>query len=232
MTEPGEFFDRIGSDYRESRVGDPYAELVAERLHAGLSGTVLGIGGLWEGFELPAAGRVIVADPSTDMLAALPRDVEPLVADARSLPLPDASVDHIVLSLVLHHITGRGAFQSRSAVRQALVEGARVLKPGGRIWIREWVTPRPVYAVELLAAPLTQRLLGLAGVPLVVMHSQQFYERALHAAGFDDVQAERPHASADRPLEFVAPVLGLPWFRIPRVLYPVTAAFITAARRA
>lgn len=56
---------------------------------------------------------------------------------AEAIPLPDASVDLVLMFKSLHHVP-------MPLMDQALDEIARVLKPGGRAWISE-----PVYAGEL-----------------------------------------------------------------------------------
>ena len=50
---------------------------------------------------------------------------------AGQLALPDASVDRVVMSLLLHHLDGEGK-------REALREARRVLRPGGRLHIADW----------------------------------------------------------------------------------------------
>jgi ubiquinone/menaquinone biosynthesis C-methylase UbiE len=53
---------------------------------------------------------------------------------ATALPEPDASADAIVMSLLLHHL-------SPTAKHTALVEAARVLKPGGSLHVADWGRP-------------------------------------------------------------------------------------------
>lgn len=53
---------------------------------------------------------------------------------AGELPLPDASADRIVMSLLLHHL-------EPDAKRAALAEAHRVLRPGGQIHIADWGRP-------------------------------------------------------------------------------------------
>jgi SAM-dependent methyltransferase len=72
------------------------------------------------------------------------RDVEGMeriVADVRALPLPDASVDQVLLVSTLEHVgadnTGYGlaAEDAPSSRVEALRELGRVLRPGGRILV-------------------------------------------------------------------------------------------------
>ena len=81
-------------------------------------------------------GWVIAVDPSVGALEELLRlaheananGVMYLVGDAEVLPLPDASVDAAVLRSVLVHVPN---------VDVAVTELARVLRPGGRLSLRE-----------------------------------------------------------------------------------------------
>jgi ubiquinone/menaquinone biosynthesis C-methylase UbiE len=76
--------------------------------------------------------EVIGIDPSEDMLLRARSRTSRLVnarvvlASAENLPLEDASVGAIVSSLSSHH-------WAESA--EALAEQARVLRPGGRLWV-------------------------------------------------------------------------------------------------
>jgi ubiquinone/menaquinone biosynthesis C-methylase UbiE len=75
-------------------------------------------------------------DLSADMIAAATRNLEPFrerasagVGDVTSLPFPDSSFDLIVSSLSLHHWDHPEA---------AVPELARVLRPGGRVYIYDF----------------------------------------------------------------------------------------------
>ena len=67
--------------------------------------------------------------------------MERIVADVRALPLPDASVDQVLLVSTLEHVgadnTGYGlaAEDAPSSRADALRELARVLRPGGRMLV-------------------------------------------------------------------------------------------------
>jgi ubiquinone/menaquinone biosynthesis C-methylase UbiE len=58
-----------------------------------------------------------------------------LQGTATELPLPDHSVDRVVASLLLHHLTG-------TEKQQALAEASRVLRPGGRLHVADWGAPQ------------------------------------------------------------------------------------------
>ena len=68
---------------------------------------------------------VVAVEPSADMRAA--SGLEMLAGDAYSIPLPDASVDVVWMSTVVHHVTDLPA---------AGVELRRVLRPGGVVVLR------------------------------------------------------------------------------------------------
>jgi SAM-dependent methyltransferase len=81
-------------------------------------------------------GWVIAVDPSVGALEELLRlaheagasGIMYLVGDAEVLPLPDAAVDVVVFRSVLAHLADPGS---------AVQELARVLRPGGRLSVRE-----------------------------------------------------------------------------------------------
>jgi ubiquinone/menaquinone biosynthesis C-methylase UbiE len=86
---------------------------------------------------VPAVTRLTLLEPSAPMLqrlraraAAVDRDVEVLAAPAEALPLPDASVDAVVSTLVLCSVDD---------LDRAFAEIERVLRPGGRLALLEHV---------------------------------------------------------------------------------------------
>lgn len=227
-----QFFDAQAGAYHGGPPGPmmPFHRRTAARLQASLRGEVLCIGGLWAQIDLEACEcELTVGDVSEGMLAYWASErVRTRVCDALSLPFEDASFDHIVFPLVLHHIAGKHGPQARALVRRALAEARRVLRPGGTLWISEFCVSRAVYAVELVASPLTRAALGVAGIPLVIMHSRGFYRDALADAGFAGVEFARVRAEETGPFDPVRPVIGMPWLVVPRVAYPVTPTLITA----
>lgn len=103
-------------------------------LVAGLAGVVVEVGcgnGLTFAHYPPTVTRVVAVEPEPRLRAAAERaapaapvEVEVVAGTAEELPLPDASADAAVLSLVLCSIGDRA---------RALAELRRVLRPGGEV---------------------------------------------------------------------------------------------------
>lgn len=62
-------------------------------------------------------------------------DVALLKGRADALPFADGSFDRVICALLVHHL-------SPAAQRRALLEAARVLRPGGRLHVADWGRPR------------------------------------------------------------------------------------------
>lgn len=131
------FFGRMGAqwdDVSRELFGERYAgEALASLLPPGLVVADVGCGtGVFTGMIAPMAQRVIGIDREPTMLDAArsrlgePANVELRLGDAERLPLEAASVDLVVLGLVLHHLEHPLA---------ALHEAARVLRASGRVLI-------------------------------------------------------------------------------------------------
>lgn len=111
--------------------------------------------------------RLIGVDPSPGMMAQakLPAGVECRLGRAEEIPVPDASVDFLVMGYALRHIADFSA---------ACAEFRRVLKPGGRLLILEITRPQSRWATALLklymrgAVPLVARAVSKApGTPML-----------------------------------------------------------------
>ena len=120
---------------------------IAEHLTTGIvsGGRVLDVG-TGPGRLVEAISRrredlqVIGIDPSADMITRARQrtkaqpNVQVRMASAEDLPLDDDSIDAVVSSLSSHHWADRIA---------ALDEQARVLRPGGRLWIVDLASHLP-----------------------------------------------------------------------------------------
>jgi arsenite methyltransferase len=101
-----------------------------------------------------SSGRVIALDFLPDMLertrAAAAEigltNIEPLQGDIEAIPLPDASVDHIISNGVVN-------LAPRKA--RVLAECARVLRPGGKITLSDLTVAEEDLPPEILSHPAT-----------------------------------------------------------------------------
>jgi ubiquinone/menaquinone biosynthesis C-methylase UbiE len=156
----------------------------------------------------PLAGSVLAVDISPAMAESLAsraisgglRNVSTEVADLREFKPPPASADLIVSSYALHHL--------RDADKKALItEAIRWLRPGGRIVIADMMFGRgtsqrdrrilrqKVIALGARGPAGWWRIvknLGRYGLGIGYEHpaTPQFWQTALHDAGFTDVTFE------------------------------------------
>lgn len=97
-----------------------------------------------------AGSRAVGIDVSEQMIAEANRKragagCSFLVGKAEALDLPDASFDVVVSSLAIHHIP-------ENARAQAFAEMFRVLRPGGRVLIADFLPPQGFLARHLVGA--------------------------------------------------------------------------------
>ena len=148
-----------------------------------------------------STGQVVLCDINASMLA-IGRDrmldagltnVVPARADAESLPFPPATFDRVVIAFGLRNVTDK---------ERALGEMHRVLRPGGRLLVLEFSTPRGArwrgayrafqglwplagHVVVGNAAPYRYLVDSIATHP-----NQAALSLMLRDAGFTDVRAE------------------------------------------
>jgi len=99
-------------------------------------------------------GRVIALDFLPEMLErtaaaaeeATLRNVETLEAEMEAIPLPDASVDHII---------SNGVVNLSPRKRRVLAECARVLRPGGKLSVADLTVGDEELPPEILTHPAT-----------------------------------------------------------------------------
>jgi ubiquinone/menaquinone biosynthesis C-methylase UbiE len=157
------------------------------RVAAPLEGEVLEVGfgsGPNVPFYPPAVARVRAVDPATvgrklaaKRLASSPVPVEFVGLDGESLPIDDASVDHVLTTWTLCTIPG---------IDRALQEMARVLRPGGSLhFLEHGASPDPkVRRWQDRLDPLQGRLFG--GCHLNREIDKLIDESGLHIAQLDN----------------------------------------------
>jgi ubiquinone/menaquinone biosynthesis C-methylase UbiE len=97
-------------------------------------------------------GKVYGIDPSPEMIAVARKkalrkglDIDFRMGVIESLPFPDASIDVVTSSLMMHHLPEK-------LKARGLTEIYRVLKPGGRLLIADFMRPTGSFLNHLLIA--------------------------------------------------------------------------------
>jgi SAM-dependent methyltransferase len=176
MTRDGTRFGEAVQAYSEGRPSYPAAAVEWMLGDGPLTVLDLGAGTGKLTVQLVAQGhRVVAVDPDASMLAALNDalpDIDARMGSAEQIPLPDASVDAVVLGQAWHWVD----------VTVASREAARVLRPGGRlglVWnIRDESVPWVAALTDAMHGSVAEMLIAeggpTVGPPFGLLESRQF----------------------------------------------------------
>ena len=168
-------WQRLLSDERRALI-DPDRFLARLGVRAGATVADLGAGPGF--FTVPLAslvgeeGRVYALDVSPQMTAVLRRrladlgglaQVQVLEGGEGALPIPDYACDLALLAFVLHELPDAPGF---------LAEVRRILAPGGRLVVLEWIPQ-----AEPMGPPLHERLPAAESEAILVRAGLQVVER-------------------------------------------------------
>jgi SAM-dependent methyltransferase len=167
---------------------------IRARVAAGLEGEVVEVG-FGSGRNVPhyppAVTRVRAVDPATagralaaERVAASPVPVEYVGLDGESLPMEDASVDHVLTTWTLCTIPD---------VERALAEIRRVLRSGGALhFVEHGLAPQPRIARwQYRLTPIQRRVFGGC-------HLNRPVDRLVAGAGLDLARLENYFASGPK----------------------------------
>ena len=166
--------------------------------------TVLDIGC---GPSLPYSTRgiyVIGLDPSAEALSRNTDVDERVVGSAVEIPYPDNSLSLVVAFYSLHHMTTQTYGGSRIRAERAIAEMQRVLNSDGTLLIFEMRPHRWASWLQAHCWDLAKAVLG----------------DGLDACFLDDLTGFEVQTFAAPWYTLIAPILSLPWLKIPRILWP------------
>jgi ubiquinone/menaquinone biosynthesis C-methylase UbiE len=170
------YFQKIYADYQTSVEKAPVLDVhqrIKRVIEPRLAGIVIDVGsGGDTRHRNPAITTLVSVDNVLEFLQHA-KDPAPLNAagDVRALPFKKESVDRIVIQFVVHHLTDDNMAGTLRNVRAAVAESARILKPGGRIFIVDSMTWRPLDALQRALYPMFRALLRRFGRPMVYILS-------------------------------------------------------------
>lgn len=171
-------------------------------------------------FHKPAGVQVIGLEPSFSSIKANQECDLRVCGSAYAIPLADRSVDRVVCIYSVHHMVGATQAETRANVEQAFREFARVLRPGGRLFIFE-MTPLSLFAVAQRAGWNLARRLFPGALDMFFWSAADITAlgaRTLPAGS----QVEKVFFGTSAFIWF-PPIFSLPWLKVPRLVYPLDA---------
>jgi len=189
-----QYFQKIYADYQTSVEKTPVVDVhqrIKRVIEPRLAGIVVDVG---SGGDTRHRNPAITLLVSVDNVLEFLRHAKDPAAfnaagDVRALPFKKGSVDRIVIQFVVHHLTDDNLAGTLRNVRAAVAESARILKPGGRIFIVDSMTWRPLDVLQRALYPLSRTLLRGFGRPMVFILSAPFLVRLCAESG---LAAEQP----------------------------------------
>ncbi len=192
MTSGGEpvkgYFRKIRSDYQRSVERDTVAGVhrrARAAVEPALHGVVLdlGSGGVTE-YRPGRIGYLISMDNVLEFLKhSRNESAADVCGDVMAIPLRTASVDVIVMQFVLHHLTAGSYDRNIRNVAEAASEAARVLKPGGAIFIIDSMTSSLFERLQAWGYAVSHAGLRLLRKPMVFFFSAARLGQVLEKSG-------------------------------------------------
>ena len=149
-----------------------------------------------------------------------------VAGDVRALPLRAGSVDRIIVQHVIHHLTSDVLAENLRNVRAAVAESARVLAPGGRLFIIDSTTTRFFDLLQRSVYTISYNALRALGKPMVFMFSPAALARMCRESGLDpDTVLTIEWGEMKEASQAL-----FPWLRFPLKYTPVRIRLISAVK--
>ena len=183
-------FNKVSGKYSKVRMEENEINMqIAEVANPLIKGSVLldvGGGGLTP-YDNGLADKLIILDLSQAMLDKINIPGAELVCDdARSMDkIEDVSVDVVLCSLCLHHISGSTYKKSCENMRNVIVSAKKKLKVGGKLIIVEPVCNSFWSFFERLLYPVTKFILGALGRDMIFFYSKDDIYREISNGFFN-----------------------------------------------
>src|SRR5262245_15384197 len=170
------------------------------------------------GYKKPAGSFLVGLEYSYPSIR-INRDVDlRICGSAVALPFEASTVDLIVCFYSLHHMVAANRRETRAFLDRVLGELGRVLKPGGHLVVFEM---RPQWSFEIAQSvcwDAARRVLGRR------LDMYMWPQSVLEPPGNGRIPGARFEVREfeSSSLKLLSPLFALPWFKIPRMLYPLS----------
>jgi ubiquinone/menaquinone biosynthesis C-methylase UbiE len=182
------YFQKIYADYQSSVEKSPVADVhrrIKAIIEPRLAGVVLDIGSGGDTRHRNPAIRTLISVDNVVEFLQHAKDPAALNAagDIRALPFRAQTADRIVTQFVVHHLAEKRLAGTTRNIRAAVAEAARVLKPGGMVFVVDSMAPRPLDRLQRLVYPLSRAVLRIFGKPMVFILSPAYLAGLFAAHG-------------------------------------------------
>ncbi|GEM_PF-2117314 len=223
------YFQKIHSLYQESVEKENIARVhqrIRSQIEPHLRGKVLDIG---------SAGVTEYWNEQVQALFSLDKVFEFLQnsknksalninGDILALPFKANCFDCIIIQHVVHHLTGIHYQKNLFNVQKAISESARVLRPGGEIFIVDSTVPPLLERLEQLHYSVTYNLLKIMRKPMIFFFSRQKLKAILDR---NNLGLEKVITIDWGKMKEASQAL-FPWLRFPLKYTPVRCTLISA----
>ena len=145
---------------------------------------------------------------------------------ATDIPLPEHSVDAIICLYCLHHITGKKGEDNRALIHTCFKEFARVLKPGGMLFVFEDILADSIWNFENGIWNMAKRFLS--------DHLDMYFYsvKSLMKIAADTPMGPSPEVISfkSEPFKIITPIFSLRGLRIFRWMYPLRPKLLKFVR--
>lgn len=229
-----DFFNRESSRYDQFVKQRDFVPLLQEKVNPLLKGRVLDVGsGCIVDFDKSGFDLYVALDLSLGMLLGLKRGekIKAICGDANHLPFQEGSFDTVIYRAVLHHLNpeGKSLREMRKIVKRAFREVHRILGRNGQILVIEPCLPSWLEIVERTLTPLIRWSMRRLGLPYVFLFSKKRFSDLLRKGGWPFLEIE-PVRGGGRNWDWIMPILGLPFIKIPRWVSPSTVYLFQGRR--